>query len=358
MKRKLFRRKYHKPGTSPGTLSIDTKKSAGETKIILVQYSKDFYEELILCSLSEVYRYKDSAYIKWINIINPVDVEEFKKFGEHFNLHPLAMEDVFNRGQSPKLEVYDDHSFICFNRVKNENGFETEEVDIFFNKNWVITVVEEKDDPFEPIRKRIESLTSRHKKYEVDYLLYSILDFFIDEMFPVLNSFGDEIENIEEELLGNPTKSTIHKVHDLKRNLLALRRISWPGREVINQLSRNGTGYIKPSTKIYLRDCYDHIVQVIDIIETYRELTSNMMDIYLSSVSNRLNEVMKVLTIIATIFMPLSFIVGLYGMNFNPAVSPWNMPELNWYFGYPIILAILVMISGGMLVYFKKKKWF
>lgn len=351
------RKKHHTPGTSPGTLHKE-KKAQAETKLILVRYKKDHYEEKVFNNLSDVFELKNADGLTWISIVNFNDAEEFKKFGEHFNLHPLAMEDVFNRGQTPKLEIYDEHNFLCFHRVTKDASLSDSEIDIFFRDNLIITVVENGGDPFEQVRKRIQSLSGRHRKYGSDYLLYTILDLLVDELFPVLNSVGDEIEEIEEELLRNPTKETIHKIHDIKRKLLVLRRIVWPEREVLSQLSRNEFGFIKSSTKIYLRDIYDHTVQLIDIIETYRELTSNMIDVYLSSQSNRMNEVMKVLTIIATIFMPLSFIVGLYGMNFDPSVSPWNMPELKWYFGYPFVLTIVLFVSGGMLIYFKRKKWF
>ncbi len=351
------RKKHHIPGTSPGTLQKE-KKEHVETRIILVRYKKENFEEKEFNNLSDLFMYKNADGLLWINIVNFSDTEGFKNFGEHFNLHPLAMEDVFNRGQTTKLEIYDEHNFICFHRVTQDEDLSDNEIDIYFRDNLIITVVENGGDPFKQVRERIQSLSGRHRKYGSDYLLYSILDLFIDELFPILNSVGDEIEKIEEELLENPTKETIHKIHDIKRKLLVLRRIVWPEREVLSQLSRDELGFIKSSTKIYLRDTYDHTIQLMDIIETYRELASSMIDVYLSSESNRMNEVIKVLTIIATIFMPLSFIVGLYGMNFDPSTSPWNMPELKWYFGYPFVLTVILIISGGMFLFFKKKRWF
>ncbi|MBM4176080.1 MAG: magnesium/cobalt transporter CorA [Ignavibacteria bacterium] len=350
------RKKHHPPGTSPGTIHLKEKKKT-ETKVVVTRYTKDNHEELSFNNLLDVFKYKNLDGVIWINIVSFKSIDEFKKFGEHFNLHSLAMEDVFNVGQTPKLEVYDEHNFICFRQLTNEGSLSENEIDIFFLNNLIITVSENGTDPFEPIRKRIQLPSARHRKHKADYLLYTILDLLIDEMFPVLNSIGDEIEKLEDELLEDPVKETIHKIHEIKRKLLVLRRVIWPEREVLSQLYRNDRGFIKASTKIYLRDSYDHSIQLIEIIETYRELASNMIDVYLSSVSNRMNEVMKVLTIIATIFIPLSFIVGFYGMNFDTSVSPWNMPELKWYFGYPFVILIIILVSGGMLIYFKKKKW-
>lgn len=343
---------YEQPGTSPGVLIPRETVERGKMEIILIQYSATFFEEKIFTNLAECFSSFKSGVINWINIVNPLDVDEFKKFGESFNLHPLAMEDVVTSGQSPKLDQYSEHSFISFNRITKNDGFTTNEIDIFFRNELLITVIEHGGDPFEPIRKRIQSNSGRHRKFGVDYLLYTIIDLCIDELFPTLDATGTEIENIEEELLTVPTKETLFKINSIKRNLLVLRRTAWPERDVINNLMRSSDSLISNKTKIYLKDVSDHIIQIIDIIETYRELCSHMVDIYLSSVSNKMNEVMKVLTIIATIFIPLTFIAGVYGMNFR------HMPELEWRYGYFLSLAIMLAVGIGMLYYFKRKKWF
>lgn len=343
---------YEQPGASPGILTPRLHEKPGEAEIIFIQYSNSFFEEKRFSKLEECHDYFKPGLINWINIVNPLDVDEFKNFGERFNLHPLAMEDVVTSGQSPKLDQYTEHSFISFNRITKNDAFTTNEIDIFFRNDLLITVVEHGGDPFEPIRRRLQNPASRHIKSGVDYLLYTLIDLFVDELFPTLDATGTEIENIEEELLTTPTKETLFKINSIKRNLLVLRRTAWPERDVINNLMRSSDSLISNQTKIYLKDVSDHIIQIIDIIETYRELCSHMVDIYLSSVSNKMNEVMKVLTIIATIFIPLTFIAGVYGMNFK------YMPELNWRYGYFLSLGFMLAVGIGMLYYFKRKKWF
>lgn len=348
----LPKKYYEKPGTSPGVLTKRDRKEKIQAEIILIQYSAENIVEMKLNKLEDCISYFKPGMINWINIVNPLDVDEFKYFGEQFNLHPLAMEDVVTSGQSPKLDQYAEHSFISFNRILKEGSFSTNEIDIFFRTDLVITVVEHGGDPFEPIRRRLQNATSRHRISGVDYLLYTLIDLLIDEIYPTLDSTGTEIEEIEEELLTSPDKNTLLKINAIKRNLLVLRRTAWPERDVINNLMRSSDSLISNQTKIYLKDVSDHIIQIIDIIETYRELCSHMVDIYLSSVSNKMNEVMKVLTIISTIFIPLTFIAGVYGMNFR------HMPEIEWRYGYFVSLGIMMMIGAGMLFYFKKKKWF
>ncbi len=346
------KKRFEKPGTSPGVLIKREREEKVRAEIIFVQYSNEVYLEKKFDRLEECIPFFKPGFINWINVINPIEVEQFKKFGEVFNLHPLAMEDVVTSGQSPKLDQYAEHSFITFNRVTKNDSLHTDEIDIFYRKELLVTVIEHGGDPFEPIRKRIQLDSSRHRKSDVDYLLYTLIDLLVDEIFPALESVGTDIENIEEELLTSPTKETLLRINMIKRNLLVLRRTTWPERDVINNLMRSSDALITNQTKIYLKDVSDHILQIIDIIETYRELCSHMVDIYLSSVSNKMNEVMKVLTIIATIFIPLTFIAGVYGMNFK------FMPELGWRYGYFLSLGFMLAVGGGMLYYFKRKKWF
>ncbi|MDH5571934.1 MAG: magnesium/cobalt transporter CorA, partial [Gammaproteobacteria bacterium] len=212
-------------------------------------------------------------------------------------------------------------------------------------------------DPFHPLRKRLRKHTGHIRDQGADYLLYSILDLIIDQGYPVLENFGEQIELIEEELLSSATQKTLAQIHKLRRELLLLRRILWPQREVLSTIMRNEHSLIKKETVIYLRDCYDHTIQIMDLVENYREMAASMIDVYLSSVSHRLNEIMRVLTMIATIFIPLTFIVGLYGMNFHHNESPWAMPELGWYYGYPLIWGVMISIVVGMLIYFKRNDW-
>jgi magnesium transporter len=239
-----------------------------------------------------------------------------------------------------------------------EEKLASEQISIIFGPNYVLTLQEVPGDSFDPVRERIRHGKGRIRGRGSDYLAYALIDALTDEFFPVLEHFGERVEALEDALLERPGPATLHEIHDIKRELLALRRAAWPERELLNAMMRNDSELITADTKIYLRDCYDHVVQAMDMIETYRELASGMLDVYLSSVSNRMNEVMKVLTIIATIFIPLTFIAGIYGMNFDPDRSPLNMPELRWYYGYPFSLALMAVVALALVYYFRRKGWF
>jgi magnesium transporter len=286
------------------------------------------------------------------------DVEILQRLGNHYGLHPLALEDVLHTGQRPKLEAYNDHCFVVLKEVHlGEDGLQAEQMSLFLGKGWVITLQERSGDPFEPVRQRIRDAKGRIRKMGADYLAYALIDALVDGAFPLLEELGERIEKMEGELMSNPTRRTLQEIHATRRLLLYLRRVAWPQREVIHQLAREDSELIAPETRIYLRDCYDHAVQILDLVETYRDLSTGMLDLYISGVSNRLNEVMKVLTVVATIFIPLTFITGLYGMNFNTHTSPWNMPELNWTWGYPAVLTVMACVVAGMLLYFRRKRW-
>jgi len=231
------------------------------------------------------------------------------------------------------------------------------QVSVFMGKNYIISFHNGDHDPFEPLRKRLQKHGGRIRSEQTDYLLYSLLDLVIDQGFPVLEDHGERIEVLEDELLDQPTKSTLSDIHRQRRELLSLRRMLWPHRDVINYLLRGDNPLISPGTMLYLRDCYDHAIQIMDLLENYRDMATSMLDVYLSSASYRLNEVMRVLTIIATIFIPLTFISGIYGMNFHNPDSPWAMPELGWYYGYPMVWGVMLLVVVGMLVYFKRKDW-
>ena len=284
-----------------------------------------------------------------------------RELGNLFGLHPLALEDVVNTGQRPKADSYDEQLFLVMNlpTVTENNDIKTEQISLFLGKNFIVSFHRGEDHPFTPVMKRLRKNSGKIRERSTDYLLYTLLDVIIDRGYPILEYFGEEIEALEEELLENPDKQTLGQIHHTKRELLTLRRMLWPQREVINLLIRDEQPQISIDTRVYLRDCYDHTIQIMDLIEAYREMTASMLDVYLSSISHRLNEVMKVLTVIATIFIPLTFIVGVYGMNFGArSNSPWAMPELDWYYGYPLLWLIMLAIGGGMIVYFKRRNWF
>ncbi len=356
-----FSKRYHPPGTSPGTLTRPEGAEAAAFVITLVDYSESEFLEKELATVEECQAVLSRPTMTWIDIAGDVSPAALSTLGELLGLHHLALEDVLNTGQRPKIEEYEDQLFVVLSAPNLANDKITlNQVSFFAGENFVVSFHHGNNSGFGEIRNRLRKGVGRIRTQKVDFLLYALIDTIIDHGFPLLDSLGERLEDIEEELLAKPTKSTLNDIHLIKRELLLIRKALWPQREVVNYLLREEHPLITPATKVYFRDCYDHTVQIIDLLETYRDMTASMLDVYLSSISNRLNEVMKVLTIIATIFMPLTFIVGLYGMNFgngNTEGSPWAMPELNWYYGYPMAWLVMIAVTAGMLIYFKRKKW-
>ncbi|MBM0743034.1 magnesium/cobalt transporter CorA [Phormidium sp. CLA17] len=351
---------YHTPGESPGTLDIDPK--SPPPVIVLIDYCK---EEAVRCELEtpeEIAPYLDTESISWVDVKGFGNEDIMQRLGKVFKLHPLVLEDVVNVPQRPKVEEHSEQLLIIARMVTlrdDEESFESEQVSFILGRHYLLTVQEEpRYDSFGPIRERIRTGKGSIRCNGVDYLTYALLDSIIDGFFPVLEIYGEQLEELEDEVVANPNRQTLQKIHDLKRDLLTLRRAIWPQRDAINALIRDGSDLISNDVRVYLRDCYDHAIQVLDMVETYRELASSLMDIYLSSVSNKMNEVMKVLTITSSIFIPLTFIAGVYGMNFNTEKSPYNMPELNAYWGYPICLAVMVATAIAMVALFWRRGWF
>lgn len=311
-------------------------------------------EEKEAKEVEECFPFKDKPTVTWINIDGIQRIDVIEKIGKHFNLHPLALEDIVNTGQRPKMEDFVDYIFVVLKMLhydEKESETKAEQLSLILGPNWVISFQENEGDVFDPIRERIRADKGRIRKMGADYLVYALIDAVVDNYFIILEKIGEKIEEIEDELVANPAPETLQAIHNLKRQMIFLRKSVWPLREVISRLERWESQLINKSTDIYLRDVYDHTIQVIDAIETFRDMLSGMLDIYLSSVSNRMNEVMKVLTIIATIFIPLTLVAGLYGMNFR------YMPELEWPWGYPLVLFVMFVIGVLMLIYFRKKKW-
>jgi magnesium transporter len=328
------------------------------TQITVIDYGPESVREIRCASIEEVFRFRDTPTVTWINIEGLHDVALIQKLGSHFGFHPLALEDVLNCAQRPKVEDYETYHFLVMKSVHlAEEQLEIEQISFFLAGNYVITLQEQEGDSFEKVRERIRQGKGMIRKSGPDYLTYALLDALVDEFFPVLERYGERIEDLEDVLITRPAPGTLAAIQQIKRELLILRRAAWPEREVINSLQRAETDVIQPPTQVFLRDCYDHAIQVIDMIETYRDLASGMQEVYLSSLSNRMNEIMKVLTIISTIFIPLSFIAGVWGMNFDTRASPLNMPELEWYWGYPAALGLMAVTAGSLLVYFRRKGW-
>lgn len=338
-----------KAGLPPGSL-IYTGKNDIPTKITFIEYNKDVFSDKTVEGCPK-FTGKDT--IKWIKINGLMDVENLKKLGRCFNLHPLVLEDILNTNQRPKVEDYNDYLYIVLKLfdVSDKDRIVTKQVSLILEKNMVISFQDDDEPLFDLIIKRINAKESPIRNNGADYLLYSIIDTVIDSYFLDLENVGDKIEYIEDNLIENTSPDVLKKIHNIKMDIITLRKTIWPLREMLSTLGSGEYSLIDESTDYYLRDIYDHSIQIFDTLESLRDRISEMLDIYLSSTSNKLNEIVRVLTVISTIFVPMTFIVGLYGMNFQ------HMPELNHPLGYPAVLIIISIIPISMLVYFKKKKW-
>jgi magnesium transporter len=354
MPRLIMRRAKQKVGLTPGTLVHVGEKKIEKVRIRIIDYDETQLEEKEVKTVEECFPFKDKPTVSWINIDGLHDLEVVEKIGKQFGLHPLVLEDIVNTGQRPKLEDLGNHIFVVlkmlyYDREKNE--LEAEQVSLILGENFVISFQERVGDIFEPLRERIRQSKGRVRKSAADYLAYALIDSIVDHYFVILEQLGERIEDTEQELATDPTAETLQCIRAFKKEMIFLRKSVWPLREVVNSLERGESSLIHDSTGIYLRDVYDHTIQIIDTVESYRDMLSGMLDVYLSSISNKMNEVMKVLTIFAAIFIPLTFVAGIYGMNFS------FMPELGWRWGYFAVLLVMAVIGASMLVYFRRKRW-
>ncbi len=341
-------------GAAPGTLAPAP--DAPRPKLHVMSYSAGSLEEREVINLDELLLGDDEK-LHWINVEGTGDASLFQKLGDMFRLHPLALEDAVNLEQRTKAEGYDDHMYVVMHMPRGRERLELEQVSIFIGERFVITVQERQGDCFEPVRKRVRIPESRLRKSGSDYLAYALIDAIIDSFFPIVEGLDDQLEHHESLVLTSPDESIIGNLHAIRSELHMLRREFSASREAVGLLTRGRLGNIAESTMFFIRDCYDHLQRLLDMTDSCRELSASLMDLYLSSASHRTNEVMMFLTLIATIFIPLSFITGLYGMNFDTERSPWNLPELNWYLGYPFALALMAITSLAFLVYFKRRGW-
>jgi len=342
-------------GAPPETIQVDP--DAPAPVISIFAYGPEEYVEQSVRDPDELDEFLGQWPVVWVNVDGLGGAEVLKKLATTFALHGLAVEDVVNVHQRPKVEQYGDDLFIVSRMASIPDRLEVEQLSVFLGQRGVLTFQERPGDCLEPIRNRIRKATGRIRTQGPDYLTYAILDAVIDNYFPILEEFGERLETLEEDILRNPGPEVISRIYAAKRDLLTLRRAVWPQREAVNLLSREPCALINENTRLYFRDSCDHLAQIMDIVETFRELAMGLVEGYQSSMSNRMNEVMKVLTIIATIFIPLSFIAGLYGMNFKPEKSPLNMPELAWYWGYPFALGLMAAVAAGLVIYFWRKGW-
>ncbi len=352
---RLTKKRSKKAGLPPGSLIHIGEKRTEKVKITVIDYDEAHFQEKEMEAVEECFIFKEKPTVTWINVDGVHKVEILEKLGSCYDIHPLILEDILNTDQRPKVEDRGHYLYIVLKMFyfnEKGNGIVTEQISMILGHNFVFSFQEGiEGDVFNPVRERLRSGKGKIRKAGADYLAYSLIDAIVDNYFIILERLGEKIEALEEKLVTNPTSEVLKTIHALKRELLFLRKSVWPLREVISAMGRGESALIHDSTLIYLRDIYDHTVQVIDTIETFRDMVAGMLDIYLSSISNRMNAVMKVLTVIATIFMPLTFLAGIYGMNFK------YMPELEWRLGYPLLWLIMVVIAGVMLIYFSKKKW-
>jgi magnesium transporter len=354
MMQKLIKKRSHKAGLPPGTLVHIGERKTEKVKIRILDYDEVQFEEKEAKTIEESFPFKDKPTVTWINIDGLHEVEIIEKLGSHFDLHPLLLEDILNTDQRPKMEDYGDYIFIVLKMLypsEKKDEIEAEQVSLIFGSNFVISFQEHEGDVFKQIRDRIRNNKGRIRKSEADYLAYTLLDAIVDNYFLILENVGEKLEDTEQHLATNPSPETLQYIRKLKNEMIFLRKSIWPLRELINGLERCESIHIHKSTGAYLRDIYDHTIQIIDTVESYRDMISGMVDIYLSSISNKMNEVMKVLTIFASIFIPLTFVAGVYGMNFE------FMPELTWHWSYFALLGFMALIGISLVVYFKRKRW-
>ncbi|HOO55211.1 MAG TPA: magnesium/cobalt transporter CorA [bacterium] len=351
---KAFKNSSKKAGLPPGTLVYIGDKKDQPPRISVIDYTSENIHETEMESTEKIGEYKNSASITWINVEGIHDTELIQNIGSLFDLHPLVLEDIVHTGQRPKIEDYGEYLFIVlkmFYTHHTTGEIISEQVSLVIFENCVISFQELRGDIFDPLRKRIRNAKGRIRRKGSDYLAYTIIDTVADHYFIILEGIGTIIEDIEEQLTGDPSPESLQAVRDLKKQCILMRKSIWPLREVLSSIVKEETKLINPETIKYFTDVYDHTIQVVDSVETFRDMLSGMTDLYLSSISWKTNEVMKVLTIIATVFIPLSFFAGVFGMNFT------NMPELSWKWSYPVFWLVIILISAGMIFYFKKKKW-
>jgi magnesium transporter len=349
---------YNAPGSPPGTLTAH--QGAHPTQMHVMAFDKGEVVEHEISDVADLIPLRKKWGHIWLNVDGLADIAKLEALGQMFNIHPLALEDIINVHQRPKVEDFDDQIYIVARQARlhvEQDRLYMEQVSILVGKGYVLTFQEREGDCLDPVRERIRKGQNKLHTFGTDYLSYAILDAIIDGYFPVLEVYADLLDKLEDSVLVQPDEVAMTDIHNIKRELMVLRRATWPLREAVGSLMRDGDGVFSKQTNVYLRDCVDHVSRILDILESHREQSGSLTDLHLSTLSHKMNEVMKVLTIIATIFMPLGFIAGIYGMNFNTEISPYNMPETQWIWGYPFAIGLMALVALSFTIYFFRKGW-
>jgi magnesium transporter len=352
--------RYPPPGSAPTTLAVPSGSESYPTIIKLIEYDAHSFIEKEVSSVDELLGSLENHKVSWVNVEGLGSVDVVQELGQHFQIHPLAIADVFTLGQRPHLDTYDRQLYLLMQMVYHNQQLELvfEQLSILLGERFVVTFQEVPGhDVFEPVRIRLREGGGTARFLRNDYLAYALIDSVIDHYFPAVEKIGEAIEELEEALLERPTRENLRQVHEIRAALSLLRRAVWPQRDVLMRLCHDDTGLLSERTRPFIRDTYDHALALIDLLESYRDATVNFMDLYVSSISMRTNEIMRVLTVISSIFIPLTFIAGVYGMNFDRSSSVLNMPELSSPIGYPVVLLVMAAVAGGMLLFFKRKRW-
>ena len=348
-------RRQTQPGAAPGTILPPA--DAAPTRIHVFCFSPTEIHEEELADLRKLAELLDRWPVTWVNVEGLADVRKLETLADLFGIHPLVMEDVVHVHQRPKVDDYGEYLFIVTRMIEDADPLRTDQTSLILGKKFLLTIQERPGDCLDPLRERLRKQAGRLRHAGPDYLAYTILDATLDAYFPLVEKYGDRMEELDDAIAVAPSPRIVSELHRLRTNLLQVRKMMWAQRDSLNELIRDDSQFITQETRIYLRDCVDHTAQILDVVETYREMCADLRDYYLSQISFKMNQVIKVLTILSTIFLPLGFITGLYGMNFDPDHSPWNMPELRWSYGYPISLGLMAATTIGLMIYMKRRGW-
>ena len=343
-------------GASPGTLIADPAARRSELRLTLISPAK--FKTIDNASIDELNTHCDRWPVVWLDCTGLANIQLIEEIGRIFNLHPLALEDVVNTGQRPKVDFFEDHAFVVMRMIDDVTAHRYEQIAVFFGRNFVVTFQEREGDPFDPVRKRIAAaMPNRLRSRGADYLAYALIDAIVDSYFPPIEAASELVENIEDQMLNTPHKHQMRQLHELRRDANGLKGVLWPMRDALATLIRNDVPFVKAETKIFFNDTLDHSLRLIELVENQRDMLTGLIEMHLSLTQARTNEVISYLTIVSVIFMPLTFLVGVWGMNFEPESSPWNMPELKTYYGYPAALLFMLVVAVGLVAFFKWKKW-